>query len=91
MRERTKWVETDQNPDSDEEPGQEFTIYHIDQKSIRVELQLNGKPFTLEVDTGAAVSIVSEQKMKKILPRVKTQKTRVALRTNTSGIIIGVN
>ena len=77
MRERTKWVETDQNPDSDEEPDEEFTIYHIDQESprpIRVELQLNGKPFTLEVDTGATVSIVSEQKMK-FLPRVKTRKT----------------
>ena len=56
-------------------------------KPIRVEVQINGKPLSMEVDTGAAVSLISYKKLKQVLPRIKIKKTMVVLRTYTSEAI----
>ena len=56
-------------------------------KPIRVEVQVNGKPLSMEVDTGAAVYLISYRKLKQVLPRIKVNKTSVVLRTYTSEII----
>ena len=53
-------------------------------KPIRVEVRVNGKPLSMEVDTGAAVSLISYRKLKQVLPRIKVNKTSVVLRTYTS-------
>ena len=53
------------------------------QLPIRVEVKINGKPLLMEVDTGAAVSLISYRKLKQILPRIKINKTTVVLRTYT--------
>lgn len=37
----------------------------------------------MEVDTGAAVSIISEQRLKQVVPEAVIKKTRVKLRTYT--------
>ena len=49
-----------------------------------MELQLDGKPVTMEVDTGAAVSLISEWTLKQVLPKAAIHSTTVVLRTYTS-------
>ena len=56
-------------------------------KPIRVDVRINGKPLSMEVDTGAAVSLISYKKLKQVLPRIKIKKTMVVLRTYTSEVI----
>ena len=51
---------------------------------MHVELLLDGNPCDLEVDTGAAVSILSEKRVNKVLPGAQLQKTSVSLHTYTS-------
>ena len=41
----------------------------------------------MEVDTGAAVSLISYKRLKQVLPRIKIRKTTVVLRTYTSEVI----
>ena len=49
-----------------------------------VEVQVDGQSLTMEVDTGAAVSIISEQQLRKILPDAKIEATNVKLKTYTA-------
>ena len=51
---------------------------------IHIELLLDGKLFELQVNTTAAVSILSEKWTKNILPGAQLEKTNVSLRTYTS-------
>ena len=41
----------------------------------------------MEVDTGAAVSLISYKQLKQVLPRIKIKKTTVVLRKYTSEVI----
>ena len=62
-------------------------ICYMDQvatRPIHVELLLNGKSCDLEVDTGAAVSLLSEKRVSQVFPGAQLQKTSVSLRTYTS-------
>ena len=52
-----------------------FKIKDTEARPITVHLHINGIRLTMEVDTGAAVSIVSEQTQKKL------QRTNIKLRT----------
>lgn len=42
-------------------------------KALEVDLALENKPLRLEVDTGSAVSLVSEQTYKRLFPNTKLQ------------------
>jgi len=80
---QTKWVaasEQDRPPDNREEP-----LFVIRSRSFpyKVELHVNGQPLTMEVDTGAGVSIASESVLNSLLPSAKLQKTSVVLKTYT--------
>ena len=48
---------------------------------LEVDLTIEGKPLRMEVDTGAAVSLVSEKTYKSILPESTLQNSRAQLRT----------
>lgn len=50
---------------------------------IHVTMQVNGKSLQLEVDTGAAVSVVAERTYKTIFPDEKLWKSGITLRTYT--------
>lgn len=81
-----KWVHAAEDSDSSGDTPEESLVCKVksgDTSPITVELLLNGSPLTMEVDTGAAVSIISEQRLKQVLPRAKLQKTTVKLRTYT--------
>ena len=53
-------------------------------KPITVTLELNGTSLDMEVDTGAAVSLMSEATQKRLFPQVKLQKTTMKLQTYTA-------
>ena len=86
-KEVTKWV----NKDQSDEDSDESVEVHVVGKSltnlIHVEVRINGKPLSMEVDTGAAVSLISYKKLKQVLPRIRIRKTTVVLRTYTSEVI----
>ena len=50
---------------------------------MMVTLEVNQIPLSLEVDTGAAVSVISEQTYKATFPNRKLFKSDVLLRTYT--------
>ena len=50
-------------------------------KPLEVNLQLEGKPLRMEVDTGAAVSLVSEETYWSLFPTVPLQSSTTKLRT----------
>ena len=51
------------------------------QKAINVFMEVNGKPITLELDTGACVTLVSEQTWKAKFESVNLSKTSLILKT----------
>jgi len=75
--------------DSLTEAGKPFpddAILKVQGHSIRpitVTLELNGNPVIMEVDTGAAVSLMSEATQKKVFPEAQLQKASVKLHTYT--------
>ena len=82
--ENTKWVvasEQDHPPDSQEESL--FVVTGRPSCPYKVKLHVSGQPLTMEVDTGAGVSIASESVLASLPPSVKLQKTSVVLRTYT--------
>ena len=50
---------------------------------IRIELRISGKPLTMELDTGAAVSLLPEGVFRKMFPKAKLRKSNMVLRTYT--------
>ena len=73
-REKSNWVETSNNntTDSDTLKTEEaiFCIKETRTHSLRVELELNSTLVPFEVDTGAAVSIMSHSSLKQYLPNL---------------------
>ena len=53
----------------------------------QVELQVNGFPLTMEVDTGAGVSIAPESVLSSLQPSVSLQPSNVVLKTYTGQCI----
>lgn len=54
----------------------------------QVELSVNGHPLTMEVDTGAGVSIAPESALSAMLPSMELQESSVLLKTHTGQSII---
>ena len=51
---------------------------------IQVDVSLNGVPVTMEVDTGAAVSVMSRRQQEELFPGAELQPSRILLRTYTA-------
>lgn len=54
-------------------------------QTMKVQLQINGTPLSMEIDTGAAVSIISEPTQRNLFPTATLQPARIKLRTYTLG------
>ena len=52
-----------------------------------VNLKVNGQPLTMEVDTGAAVSLATESAVEALLPSVQVQPSNITLKTYTGETI----
>ena len=77
----TKWVTATPDADAPEEH-----LYVINSKSsppYRVELQVNNHPIAMEVDTGAAVTLVPESAVASLLSTSQLQPTNVILKMYT--------
>ena len=83
---RTNCVQADQDSDSTDDAPDDSLVCQINGNSSRtmnVQLQINGIPLPMEIDTGAAVSIISEQTQRNLFPTATLQPTRIKLRTYT--------
>ena len=69
------------------EPNDNFKLFHIHQKkpepSIMVLVKLNGVSFSMELDTGASVSIMSEEAWRRRFPKVPLEASQIKLKTYT--------
>ena len=70
-----------------EVPGEEYELYHFTAshkcQPLQVPLKLDGESITMEIDTGASVSIVSETEHHRRWPNVSLNSASVKLRTYT--------
>ena len=93
-KEETKWVEVDKDEEPQLEEGwgvgviQTEAVGVIQTKAIswpiKVQVEINGKPVTMEVNTGAAVSLISEKNWKEVLSGTPLKKSSLMLRTYTA-------
>ena len=82
---RAKWVKSD----SDEvaEASEEEVISHVGTKPshpYQVVVQINGKAVSMEIDTGASVSLMSQSLQETLFPAATQAKPTVKLRTYTA-------
>ena len=79
--EHTNWA-GNESEDSDSD----LPVYKITAGSthpITVELEIQGKPVIMEVDTGAAVSVISETTYKDLFPNLTLKTVPMGLKTYT--------
>ena len=84
-RQRMKWIST-QLAESQEMEEEQF-VHQIGSSATppyQVQLTVNNKPVIMEVDTGAAVSLMSYKTYQKLFASVPLEKTTVKLSTFTS-------
>ena len=84
---RTNCVQADQDSDSTDDAPDDSLVCQINGDSSRtmnVQLQINAIPLFMEIDTGAAVSIISEQTQRNLFPTATLQPTRIKLYTRGS-------
>ena len=88
---RTCWVTMLKSEQETEPfPGDSILTVQGQSKPIIVTLELKGKSVDMEVDTGAAISLMSEAAQKKLFPQAKLQKTTLRLQTYTTAETLSV-
>ena len=84
-----RWVQLEPEASGTEESGDSdsglpvLTLGSRTGHPITVDVQANGKPLTMELDTGAAVSVISEDTQRRMFPDASLKRTTVVLRTYT--------
>ena len=84
-RNTTKWVSTSIEDNSD--TSDDFTLFTFRGKStppILIDLELNNRNIVMELDTRAAMSLISETTKKELFPTVNLRHSEVVLKTYTS-------
>ena len=79
------WVELETSELETSEP-EEMAVYTVGEKAtnpIKVDVLINGRSFPMELDTGAAVTIIPDTTRKAIFPTARLQHSSVNLRTYT--------
>ena len=57
--------------------------HYVEDGMLTVKLEIQGKPVLMEVDTGAAVSVISEETYKELFSNLALKKAPVCLKTFT--------
>ena len=78
---QTSYVATDGGKSETELPL--FMVGNSASKPLYMNVLVNGKDLVMEIDMGAAVSIISEMQCKQLFPNVKLDKSSIQLRTYT--------
>ncbi len=63
--------------------GEEYRIHKVEDHSfapIEVQIVVNGHTLTMELDTGAAVSVISDKTRREFSPSEKLHKSTVMLK-----------
>ena len=81
-----KWVGTVNSNSSDDMTL--FTIWNKATPPILIELELNHKKLTMELDTGAAISLISQETMHELFPGIQLKPCDIVLKTYTSQKIL---
>ena len=76
---KAKWINAEKTEDIEEVPL--YTIWKRAAHPITVDVSVNNKLLLMEVDTGAAVSIISENTQKRMFPEATLHPTSVLLKT----------
>ena len=76
-------------PASSDNEDEELHVFALGRKNwksapMKCELTVDGKQLTMEIDTGAEVSIVAEETYKHCFPELTLSPSRVVLRTYTN-------
>ena len=83
----TEELPEDADSDADTDPVYSlFTVSHRSAKPLRVDVELNKTPLSMEVDTGASVSVISKDTYKKLWPSARApplESSDVQLQTYT--------
>ena len=85
----TKWVDSEPQPADKELSESEDLLCYVNSlgtgrvNPYRAVLELNGKPVPMEIDTGAAVSLISQTTQCALFPDATLVKPGVQLRTYT--------
>ena len=82
---RNKWIQAEEKQSSgDSEPELPMhTVGHASTHPITVDLKINDKHVQMELDTGASVTIISEQIKDKLFPNTPLQRSSLKLKTYT--------
>ncbi|KAJ8035756.1 hypothetical protein HOLleu_19529 [Holothuria leucospilota] len=77
--------DTSDNYEPSQEPGPEylFNVRSRNRGPITVQVKVNEKPLTMELDTGASLSLMSHKTFKKMWPNASLEETDVCLNTYT--------
>ena len=70
--------------DTDDSSGEEYHLHKLEDRSsdpIEVGVTINDQPLTMELDTGAALSIISDETRKTLLPDLKLHPSTITLKT----------
>ena len=73
--------------DQEESSGSDEYVFHpvgnrsVDPVHVQVHVHINGKPLKMEVDTGAALSVISEETRKAVFPEEKLWVSKLVLKT----------
>ena len=76
----------DDDPTADTGESRDYHLHKMGTQSsppVEVDVVVNGTSLTMEVDTGAAVSIISEKTRRALLPHLKLRGSDLVLRTYT--------
>ena len=85
-RHGTKWVSNESGEEDDTTTSEEFHLFNVGERSskpIVIEVVANGKPLKMEIDTGAALSIISEETKKTVFPNEPLHDSSIILKTYT--------
>ena len=77
-------LEEEPSVNTSENPQQEYQLFNLTSSSnapLKVELTLGGQKHTMEVDTGASVSVISRSTYQHIFQKYKLWESSVYLTT----------
>ena len=80
---KTKWVASESNEATTSQVEPLLVIQNRSTPPYRVQLEVGGKPLTMEVDTGAAVSLAPESAVTSLLSTHQLLPSSVILKTYT--------